>query len=129
VRRPLDPKDCKFEAKFTGVKVGKLVPETPVKFSAEMPFTICGRPRSDGAKEKVHGNAILFPPGTYGAAKTIRVRATIDKFNRDQYRIGPKYTEGWLARVQSLAKVVAEEGSVELSLFAKAKDAAAAAEK
>jgi hypothetical protein len=127
--KKMEAKDCKLEAKFTGIRVGKLVPETPVKFSAEVPFTICGKSRGDGAKEKVHGNAILFPPGSYGAAKTIRVRATIDKFNRDKYRIGPQHTEGWFARVQSLAKVVADEGTVELSLFAKAKNAAAAAEK
>src|SRR5258707_3135674 len=126
--KKMEPKDCKFEAEFTGVKLGRLIAETPVKFSAEVPFTICGRPRTDGAKEHVNGNAILFPPGTYGEAKTVRVRARIEKFNRDKYRIGPKYTEGWLSRVQSLAKVVADEGTVELSMFAKAKDAAASAQ-
>jgi hypothetical protein len=125
--KTVEPKDCKLEAEFTGVKIGRLVPETPVKFAADVPFTICGRHRSDGGKEHVKGNAILFPPGSYGEAKTIRVRATIEKFNRDQYRIGPKHTEGWLARVQSLAKVVAEEGTIELSLFAKSKGAAASA--
>lgn len=127
--KKMEAKDCKFEAKLTGVKIGKLVAETPVPFTAEVPFTICGRARSDGGKEKVTGNAILFPPGSYGEAKTVRVRATIDKFNRDKYRIGPKYTEGWLAKVQSLAKVVAEEGTIELSLFAKAKGEAASAGK
>ena len=126
--KKMDAKDCKFEAKFTGMKVGRLLAETPVKFSADVPFAICGRQRSDGGKEHLAGNAILFPPGSYGQAKTIRVRARIDKFNRDKYRIGPKYTEGWLGRVQSLAKVVAEEGTIELSLFAKAEDAAAAAQ-
>ncbi len=35
---------------------------------------------------------------------------------------------GWLARVQSLAKVVTDEGTIELSLFAKAKDAAVSAQ-
>lgn len=127
--KKMEAKDCKFEAKFNGVKVGKLVAETPVQFTADVPFTTCGRARADGGKEKVSGNAILFPPGTYGEAKTVRVRATIQKFNRDQYRIGPKYTDGWLAKVQSLAKVVADEGTIELSLFAKAKGEATSAGK
>jgi hypothetical protein len=69
----------------------------------------------------VTGTALLFPAGTYGEKKTIRIRATVADFDRDAYRIGPKYTDGWLARVQSLAAVVAEKGAVELSLFAKAK--------
>lgn len=127
--KKMEPKDCRFEAKLTGVKVGKLVPERPAPFTAEIPFTVCGRARSDGGKEKVSGNLILFPPGSYGEAKTVRVRATIEGFNRDKYRIGPKYTEGWLARVQSLARVVAEEGTIELSLFAMAKGEPAAAGK
>jgi hypothetical protein len=126
--KKMEPKDCKFEAQFTGVKLGRLVAETPVKFSAEVPFTICGRRRTDGGKEHVSGNAVLFPPGSYGEAKTVRVRARIEKFNRDKYRIGPKYTEGWLSRVQSLAKVVADDGTIELSLFGKAKDTAASAQ-
>jgi hypothetical protein len=128
--KKMEPKDCKFEAKFSGVKVGKLLAETPANFGADVPFTICGRSRTDGGKEKIRGTALLFPPGSYGQAKTIRVRASVDRFNRDRYQIGPKYTEGWFARVQSLAKVVAEEGTIELSLFAKAKEkTAAAAEK
>ena len=116
-----DPKTCRIEAVFSGVKLGTLVAEQPVPFSAEIPFTVCGRPRADGGKEKVSGTAVLFPPGSYGEKKTIRIRATIAGFDRDAYRIGPGYTEGWLARVQSLAKVVAEKGTVGLSLFARAK--------
>ncbi len=116
-----DPTQCRLEAAFSGVKIGALKPETPVPFTAEVPFTVCGRGRADGGKEKLSGTAVLFPPGAYGEKKTIRIRATIGDFDRDAYRIGPKYTEGWLARVQSLAKVVAEKGTVELSLFAKTK--------
>ncbi len=116
-----DPAACKLEAVLGGVKVGPLAPETPAPFAAEMPFTVCGRGRADGGKEKVTGTALLFPPGAYGEKKTIRIRATIADFDRDAYRIGPRYTEGWLARVQSLAKVVAEKGTVELSLFARAR--------
>jgi hypothetical protein len=116
-----EPKDCVLEAVFSGVRVGPLAPETPTPFSAEIPFTVCGRPRADGGKEKVTGTALLFPPGAYGDKKTIRIRATIPGFDREAYRIGPGFTEGWLARVQSLAKVVAVKGTVELSLFAKLK--------
>jgi hypothetical protein len=116
-----EPKDCAIEAVFSGVKLGALLPEKAVPFSAEIPFTVCGRARADGAREKVTGTALLFPPGAYGEKKTIRIRATIAGFDRDAYRIGPGYTEGWLARVQSLAKVVAQKGTVELSLFAKSK--------
>ncbi len=116
-----DPTACTLEAVFSGVKVGPLVPEKPVPFTAEIPFTVCGRGHAGGGKEKLSGTAVLFPPGAYGDRKTIRIRATIAGFDRDAYRIGPKYTEGWLARVQSLAKVVAEKGDVELSLFARAK--------
>lgn len=116
-----EPKDCALSAAFQGVRVGPLLPEKAVPFTAEIPFTVCGRARADGGKEKVSGTALLFPAGSYGEKKTIRIRATIAGFDRDAYRIGPRYTEGWLARVQSLAKVVAEKGTVELSLFAKSK--------
>ena len=116
-----DPAGCKLEAEFRGVKMGSLVAEQPVPFTAEIPFTVCGRGPAGGGKEQVRGTAVLFPPGAYGDRKTIRIRATVADFDRDAYRIGPKYTEGWFARVQSLAKVVAEKGIVELSLFARAK--------
>jgi hypothetical protein len=116
-----EPKDCTIEAVFSGVKLGALVAEKPVAFSAEVPFTVCGRARANGAREKLTGTALLFPPGAYGDKKTIRIRATIAEFDRDAYRIGPAYTDGWLAKVQKLAKVVAEKGAVDLSLFAKVK--------
>jgi hypothetical protein len=126
--RKSDPKACRLEATLDGVKVGALAPEKPVPFSAQIPFTVCGRGRADGGKERVAGTALLFPPGSYGEKKTLRIRARIEGFDRDQYHIGPKYTEGWLARVQQLAKVVAEQGTVDLSLFAKS-DASASAQK
>jgi hypothetical protein len=121
-----EPKDCHLEAKLVDVKVGKLAPEQPATFAAQIPFTVCGRGPVDGRKEHVKGTALLFPAGAYGEKKTIRIRATIQGFDRDAYHIGPKYTEGWLARVQSLAKVVAEKGTVELSLFAKSQGEKAA---
>jgi hypothetical protein len=115
------PEDCKLEAAFSGVRIDGLAAEKAVPFSAEIPFTVCGRGRADGGREPVRGTAVLFPPGSYGEKKTIRIRATITGFDRDAYQIGPQYTEGWLARVQSLAKVVAQKGTVELSLFARAR--------
>lgn len=116
-----DPAQCRIEAAFSGVKVGTLIGGTPAPFTAEVPFTVCGRGRTGGTKERVSGTALLFAPGAYGEKATIRIRATVADFDRDAYRIGPKYTDGWLARVQALATVVAEKGTVDLSLFAKAK--------
>ncbi len=116
-----EPKDCRLEAAFSGVKLGALKAEQAMPFTAEIPFTVCGRGRTDGGKEQVSGTAVLLPAGSYGEKKTIRIRATLAGFDRDAYRIGPRYTDGWLARVQSLAKVVAEKGTIELSLFARAK--------
>ncbi len=114
-----DPEACSIVARFDGVKLGKLAAETPAPFTAAVPFTVCGREPVDGRKEKVRGTALLFPAGSYGKTSVIRVRATVDGFDRDAYHVGPKYTDGWLARVQSLAKVVADEGTIELSLFAR----------
>lgn len=116
-----DPHACRLEAVFRNVRIGRLPPEQPVPFTAAIPFTVCGRARADGGAEAVTGTALLFPPGAYGDKKTIRIRATVAGFDREAYRIGPGHTEGWLARVQSLAKVVAEKGTVELSLFARAR--------
>jgi len=118
-------KACKLEAKFEGVKLdGPLVAEKPVNFAGDVPFTVCGRAREDGGKEKVTGAVVLFPAGSYGSAKTLKVRAKVEKFSREKYHIGPKWTDGWLSRVQTLASVVADEGSVDLSLFAKSQEAA-----
>jgi hypothetical protein len=116
-----DPALCRLEADLSGVKVGPLVAGTPAPFSSRVPFTVCGRARSGGGSEQLTGTALLLPAGTYGEKRTIRIRATVADFDRDAYRIGPKYTDGWLARVQALATVVAEKGTIDLSLFAKAK--------
>ena len=112
--KKVDPKDCKLEAKLDGLKLAPAaLSATPSKFEGEVPFTVCGRARTDGKKEKLTGNAMMLPDGR------VRIRARVDKFNRDQYRIGPKYTDGWLSRVQQLAPVVAETGTLEISIFAK----------
>src|SRR5574342_393032 len=83
-----EPRDCRIEADFAGVAVGQLLPEQPVPFAAEIPFKVCGRGRSDGGKERVTGAALLFPAGSYGDRKTIRIRAQVAAFDRDAYRVG-----------------------------------------
>ena len=113
------PEDCKLEAKFGGVKFDPpLEGSKGSKFSAEAAFTVCGKARADGGKEKVEGTAMVLPASGPGSTETVRVRAHIEKFNRDAYKIGPKYTDGWLARVQQLGPVVAENGAIDFSLFA-----------
>jgi hypothetical protein len=110
-----EPKDCKYEAKFAGVKLDSAPKEgTPSAFTAQIPFTVCGRARTDGGKEKVTGTVMTVP-----GAKTLKVRAHVDGFNREKYQVGPKWTDGWLSRVQQLAPVVAAEGTLDLNLFAK----------
>lgn len=113
-----DPKDCKLEARFDQLKVGQLKPNVPKNFEATIPFTVCGKSRSDGGQERLTGRLTLLPAGSYGDATTVRARATVEQFKRSRYQVGPQFTDGWLARVQSLAKVVADEGTIELSLFA-----------
>ena len=104
--KKVEPKDCKLEAKFSGLKV-----EFGKPFSGDVPFTVCGK---TAKPEKLTGNAMKLDDGR------IRIRARVAKFNRDKYKVGPKYTEGWLSRVQQLAPVVAETGELEISIFAKA---------
>lgn len=123
-----DPAKCAFVATFNKVKPQKaLIAEQPVAFEAEIPFTVCGRARADGKPEHVTGTAILLPAGSYNGVKTIRIRAHVEKFDREAYHIGPKWTSGWLARVQGLAKVVAPVGSIDLNLFATASEKPTAA--
>ena len=111
--KKVDPKKCALEAKFDRVKLDGPISATPVKFSGDAAFTICGKKRTDGGKEKLEGTAVQLPNGS------IRVRAKVERFSRDQYKIGPRYTDGWLSRVQQLAPVVADEGTIEISAFAR----------
>ena len=48
--------------------------------------------------------------------RTLRIPGKIEGFNRESQQIGP--TDGWLARVQQLAPVVATDGMIEVNLFA-----------
>ncbi len=111
--RKSDPARCTFATQFEAVPLS-LPGEASAELAADLPFTVCGRPREDGGREHVSGTVIRLEDGRY------RVRARVEQFHREAYRIGPRFTEGWLPRVQSLAKVVAEEGTLELTLFASA---------
>ena len=115
------PKACLFEAKFDNVPA-KLEVDKEVVFTTNVTFTVCGKSRTGGGQELLEGVATLMPAGSYGDAQTIKIRAHISKFDREAYQIGPKFTDGWLARVQGLAQVVAPVGSIELSLFARKDD-------
>ncbi len=119
---------CKLEVKIESLPI-KLVANQEVPFTAQAPFTVCGRGREDGGKETIEGKALLLPAGSYGDAETIRVRAHIASFDREAYHVGPKWTDGWLARVQGLASVVAPAGSIDVSVFVPANPAAAPAKK
>jgi hypothetical protein len=111
--KKVEAKKCALEAKFDGLKLEAPISATPVKFNGDAAFKVCGKPRTDGGKEKLEGTAVQLANGA------IRIRAKVEKFSRDKYKIGPKYTDGWLSRVQQLAPVVADEGTIEISVFAK----------
>jgi len=122
-----DPKQCTFQVEVPVVTLPSPVePKTPVAFTTEGRFTICGRPRDDGQAEHIQGTVIYLPAGTYGAKRTLRIRAKVEHFDREKYGVSPKNTAGWLARVQQLAPVVGTEGTLEVNLFATAADAAGA---
>jgi len=109
-----DPASCGLSARFEGVRFpAPLKADVPQAFSAAIPFVVCGRTREDGGAEQVSGTVVLL--GTEGR---LRIRARVEHFRREAYRIGPRFTEGWLARVQALSGVVAEEGAIEMTLFA-----------
>ena len=87
--------------------------------------------RADQGTEKMRVTILYLPAEKYDAgktprpsrgarkhARTIRIRARIEGFDRERYRIGPRWTAGWLARVQQLAPVVATAGTIDVSLFA-----------
>ncbi len=122
-----DPKQCTFQVEVPVVTLPSPVePKTAVAFTTEGRFTICGRPRDDGEAEHIQGTVVYLPAGTYGAKRTLRIRAKVEHFNRERYGVSPKNTAGWLARVQQLAPVVGIEGTIEVNLFATAADAAGA---
>ncbi len=111
--RKSDPARCTLATELAGIAVSlPAAPGESTTFEADLPFTVCGRAREDGGREHVTGTLVRLDDGW------LRLRGRVEHFHREAYRIGPRFTEGWLARVQSLAKVVAEEGTLELTLFA-----------
>jgi hypothetical protein len=110
-----DARQCAIELSADRVAVADAVePMTPVPFSTEGTLTICGRRRDDRGAEKIGGTLTLLSRDV----RTLRIRARIEGFDRERYRVGPKWTPGWLARVQELAPVVAADGTIEVTLFA-----------
>ena len=130
--KTVDPRKCVFTLELPAVKLAQPVePMKPVEFETEGTFTICGRPRDDQGAEKIRVTILYLPSEKYDAAatprpgrrahkhpRTIRIRARIEGFDRERYRIGPRWTAGWLARVQQLAPVVATAGTIDVGLFA-----------
>ena len=117
--KKVDPAKCMFKLEVPGLKLDPPAePMKPVAFETQGTFTICSRRRDDRAAEKITGTVIYLPAGSYNDVRTLRIRAKIEGFNRDRYMIGPKWTDGWLARVQQLAPVVATDGTIDVNLFA-----------
>src|SRR5438128_4283567 len=129
--KQVEPRQCVFQLDVPEIKLRAPVePMKPVAFETEGTFTLCGRKRDDQGTEKIQGTILYLPAKEYDAAetprtsprphevpRTIRIRARIEGFDRERYRIGPRWTDGWLARVQQLAPVVATEGTIDVSLF------------
>src|SRR2546425_4870168 len=120
-----EPAKCTFELDAPRVTLPPPIEaKTPVSFTTEGTFTICGRSRADHRPERIQGTVIYLPAGTYGARRTLRIRARIEHFDREQYGVTPKNTPGWLARVQQLADVVGTEGTIDVNVFATSPDGA-----
>lgn len=116
-----DPLQCAIELSIDSAKTnGALEANKPSAFRYSGVLTVCGRGHDKSAKEIVDGTVVLLPVGTYGDKDVVKIRAKIEKFNREAYHIGAKWTDGWLAKVQQLANVVAPEGTIEVNLFARA---------
>jgi hypothetical protein len=117
--KAVDPRKCAFELDVGTIALQAAVaPMKPVPFETEGRFTVCGRPRDDEKVEKISGTITYLPAGSYKDVRTLRIRAKVEGFDRERYRIGPKWTAGWLARVQELAPVVATDGTIDVNLFA-----------
>jgi len=125
--KKVDPAKCTFDLEIPLVKVQTPLEEKkPITFTTDGTFTICGRKHDTGQPEHVQGTVVLLPVDSSGDTRTLRIRAHIENFNREQYGISPKNTAGWLARVQQLAPVVATEGTIEVNIFATSPSGASA---
>jgi polyisoprenoid-binding protein YceI len=117
--KKVDAKQCEFKLDLPNVKVDSTIePMKPAAFETTGTFTVCGRARDDNGAEIIRGTLIYLPAGSYKPNRTLRIRATVDGFNRERYGIGPGFTPGWLARVQQLVPVVAKDGAISVNLFA-----------
>ncbi|MGH7965239.1 MAG: hypothetical protein ACRERD_26090 [Candidatus Binatia bacterium] len=117
--KKLDAAKCTFDLEIPHIKLPPPVEEKkPVAFTTEGNFTVCGRQREGGKPERITGTVIYLPAGTYGDTRTLRIRARIEGFDREQYGVSPRATAGWLARVQQLADVVATAGNIDVNIFA-----------
>lgn len=115
-----DPEQCQIKFAWEQARAaGPIFENQPATFSVLGKFTVCGRARDDQGKETVTGNLFLFPPGVRIETQALRIKAKVEGFNRERYGIGPKFTEGWVASVQRLAPVVGDEGTVDVTLFAR----------
>lgn len=123
--KKIDPEKCTFDLDVPSVKLPPpLAEQKPIAFTTEGTFSLCGRKRDDGGAERITGTVIYLPAGTYGKARTLRIRAHLEHFDRERYGVSPKNTAGWLARVQQLANVVATEGTIDVNIFATNPDGA-----
>ena len=122
--RKMKPELCKLELDFGTMKLdSKLKPREPVSFSFNGRVKVCGRTHTQGVSERISGQIILFPEGTYreGEPELLRIRARIRDFSRNAYQVGPEWTGGLLAKVQALSSAVSKVGDIDVSLFAKLK--------
>jgi hypothetical protein len=126
--RKTEAEKCTFDLTLPKVRLPSAEPKRPTPFTTDGTFTICGRGRDGGATERIQGTVTYLPAGTYGSKRTLRIRARVEGFDREAYGVSPKSTAGWLARVQQLADVVARDGTIDVSLFATAREGAGATE-
>ena len=114
-----DPATCRFAVDLPEV----VVPESaaaigPVTITTTGTFTVCGRKRDDGGAETIRITIAAVAPTPDDGSRLLRIRAHVDGFDRERYRVSPRYTDGWRARVQQLRDVVAPTGTIDVSLFA-----------
>ena len=115
-----DAEACRFEFEIDKAQTAgnEVEPMQVMQIRATGYFTICGRKHEKGERETLRGAVVLFPAGERGPGRVVKISVTIDGFNRDSYKVGPDWTEGWLPKFQKLARVVGHTGTIELNLFA-----------
>ncbi len=80
-----DPKTCTFELDVPhGALPSPLAEKTPLSFTTEGTFTICGRKRDTSQPEKITGTIRYLPAGVYGNTKVYTNRANVGGLCRRQ---------------------------------------------